>query len=534
MTIISKCIGWQVAALLAVGLASAADAKTLVYCSEGDPEGFDPAPFTLGATFEASSQAIYDRLVAFKPGTTEVAPSLAESWDISADGLEYTFHLRPGVKFQATDGFTPTRDFNADDVVFTFERQWKSDNPYFDYAGGIWPFFTGMSMPAILKEVKKVDDQTVVFTLNRPEAPLLADLAMDFASIVSQEYADALRADGKRELLNEQPVGTGPFRLVDYQKGSTIKYEANPDYWNGKPAVDSLVFDITPDASVRMAKLKSGACDVIGAPPAADIAALPADSKIKALSVPGANVTYLAYNTTQAPFDRVEVRKALNMAIDRQAIIDTVFQGEAAAATTPIPPSVWSYDDAIAADAFDPKAARKMLADAGVSGLSMKIWALPSPRPYNPDAHRTAELIQADLAAVGVKSEIVSQDLGEFLKRSADPKRDGAVVFGWTSDNGDPDNFLSVLLGCDAVGISNRAEWCDQHFDKLVRDARSTPAEAERSSEYKEAQAIFADQAPWFPIAHATVTAAVGDRVTGFVVDPLGRFRFDRVDVAGD
>ena len=521
------------APLFAAGFAVAAHASTLVYCSDGNPEGFDPAPFTLAATFDASSQAIYDRLVRFKPGTTEVEPSLATGWDVSSDGLEYTFHLRPGVKFQTTADFAPTRDLNADDVVFSFERQWKQDNPYFDYNGGIWPYFDGMSMPAILKEVNKVDDQTVVFVLNRPESPLLADLAMDFASIVSKEYADQLLAAKHRERLNTAPVGTGPFKLVGYEEGNSVRFAANPDYWGGAPKVDELTFDITPDASVRVAKLKAGECDIAKAPDPADVAALPPDSPIKLLSVPGANVTYLAYNITQVPFDKPEVRKALNLAIDRAAIVKTVFGGDAVVATSPIPPSVWGHDD-LPAPAPDPAAAKTMLAEAGVRNLAMKIWALPDPRPYNPDAKKTAEMIQADLAAAGVKAEIVSQDLAEFLKRSADPKRDGAVVFGWTSDNGDPDNFLSALLGCDAVGISNRAEWCDADFDKLVNEAKATTMQDKRTEDYTKAQALFADQAPWLPIAHADVTAAVAGGVTGFVVDPLGHFRFDQVSVAGD
>ena len=145
--------------ILVAGLASAAQAKTFVYCSEGSPEGFDPAPFTAGTTHgrrpRRPSTTAWSE---FEHGTTKVVPGLAESWEVSDDGLEYTFHLRPGVKFHTTDYFTPTRDFNADDVVFTFERQLKKDHPYFDYAGGNWEYFNGMSMPDIVKSIAKVDD----------------------------------------------------------------------------------------------------------------------------------------------------------------------------------------------------------------------------------------------------------------------------------------------------------------------------------------------------------------------------------------
>ena len=190
------------AALLLAGLATAADAKTLTFCAPGGPEGFDPALHTAAVTFDASSAAIYDRLVAFEKGTTKPVQGLATSWDVSEDGLEYTFHLRPGVKFQTTAYFTPSRELNADDVVFSFVRQLKKDSPYFDYAGGEWPYLRAMSLPALIKSVERIDDATVKFTLARAEAAFVADLGMDFASIVSKEYADKLLAAKNRQDLD--------------------------------------------------------------------------------------------------------------------------------------------------------------------------------------------------------------------------------------------------------------------------------------------------------------------------------------------
>jgi dipeptide transport system substrate-binding protein len=519
------------ATALAAGLAHAAEAKTLVFCSEGSPEGFDPAPFTAGTTFDASSQPIYNRLVEFVNGKTNVEPGLAERFEVSEDGLEYTFHLRPGVKFHTTGYFTPTRDFNADDVVFSFERQWKEDNPWFNYAGGAWEYFDGMSMPGLLREVRKVDDMTVVFVLKRPEAAMIANLAMDFASIVSKEYADRLLAEGKTELLNTQPVGTGPFQFVDYQKDAVIRYKANPGHWKGKPAIDDLVFAITPDGGVRWQKLKAGDCQIMPYPNPADIAAMKADPNVHVMEQEGLNVGYLAYNTTEPPFDDPKVRKALNMAIDKQAIIDTVYEGAARIARNPIPPAMWGYNQAVVDDPYDPEAARTALAEAGVSGLKMKIWAMPVQRPYNPNAHRIAEMIQADFAKIGVEAEIVSYEWAEYLKRSSEKDRDGAVLLGWTGDNGDPDNFLAVLLGCDAVGGSNRAEWCYPPFEDLILKAKTISDQEARSDLYEEAQAVFKQEAPWATIAHALVRVAMAKSVQGFEVDPFGHFRFDQVDI---
>ena len=517
--------------LSAMGV-SAAAAKTLVYCSEGSPEGFDPALYTSGTTFDASEHTVFDKLVLFKTGTTEVIPGLAESWEASADGLEYTFHLRKGVKFHSNDMFTPSRDFNADDVIFSFDRQRLDSNPYHTVSGGTWEYFNGMSMPDLIKDIVKVDDYTVKFVLSRPEAPMISDLAMAFASIQSAEYADAMLAAGTPEMLNQAPIGTGPYIFVAYQKDAVIRYKANPDYWRGKAAIDDLVFAITPDASVREQKLKAGECHVIPYPNPADIAALKADPAVKMMEQEGLNVGYLAYNTKVAPFDNAKVRKALNMAIDKKAIIDVVFQGSGAVAKNPIPPTMRPYNNAIVDDPYDPEASKAMLEAEGVKDLSMKIWAMPVQRPYNPNARRMAELMQADFAKVGVKVEIVSYEWGEYLERSKALDRDGAVLLGWTGDNGDPDNFLAVLLGCDSVGGSNRAQWCNKEFNDLIQKAKVVSDIGERTKLYEEAQVVFKREAPWATIAHSVVFMAMSPKVENYIVHPLGGHIFYGVDIA--
>ncbi|CAN7218996.1 ABC transporter substrate-binding protein [Rhizobium sp. LjRoot30] len=521
------------ATALASVMATSAWSKTLVYCSEGSPEGFDPSLYTAGTTFDASSRTAYSRLVEFKHGSTEIEPGVAESWTISPDGLEYTFKLRAGVKFQTTEYFTPTRELNADDVIFSFERQIKADHPWHKYVeGASWEYAAGMGFPDLIKSIEKVDDLTVKFVLNKPEAPFIANLGMDFASIMSKEYADKLTAEGKVAQLNQMPLGTGPFTFVAYQPDAVIRYKANPDYYKGKEKIDDLVFAITTDAAVRAQKLKAGECHVMPYPNAADVADLKADPNLTVLEEEGLNVAYLAYNTQMAPFDKPEVRKALNMAVNKQAIIDAVFQGAASVAKNPIPPTMWSYNDAIEDDKYDPEGAKKALEAAGVKDLKMKIWAMPVSRPYMLNARRAAELMQADLAKVGVEVEIVTHEWAEYLKLSSDVKRDGAVMLGWTGDNGDPDNFLDTLLGCEAVGGNNRAQWCNEEFNKLVKAAKQTSDQAERAKFYQDAQVIFKREAPWNTIDHSLVFLPVSKKVSGFVQDPLGIHRFDGADIA--
>ncbi len=520
-------------AIMTLMALSPVSAKTLVFCSEGSPENFYPGINTTGTSFDAN-EPIYNRLVDFEYGGTKVVPSLAEKWDISADGKEYTFHLRKGVKWHTSNkSFKPTRDMNADDVLFMFERQWKEDNPYFKVTSPNHSYFSDMGMPKLLKSVQKVDDYTVRIMLDKPEAPFLANLAMPYAAVQSKEYADAMLKAGTPEKIDQDPIGTGPFYLVQYQKDAVIRFKAFPQYWGGKAKIDDLVYSITPDASVRWAKLQKGECHVMPYPNPADLEAIHKDPNIQVLEQPGLNIGYLAYNTTRKPFDDVRVRKAINMSINKKAIIDGVYLGTGVAAKNPIPPTMWSYNDAIKDDPYDPAAAKKLLAEAGYpNGFTTDLWAMPVQRPYNPNAKRIAELMQADLVKVGVKAEIKSFEWGEYRKRMQAGEHQMGML-GWTGDNGDPDNFLYTLLGCASAqsGGSNVAKFCYQPYEDLVLKAKTVTNMAERTKLYQQAQVIFKEQAPWFTIAHALQIKPVRKSVIGYKNSPFGRHNFYAVDV---
>ncbi|WP_181707197.1 ABC transporter substrate-binding protein [Chthonobacter rhizosphaerae] len=519
------------ATILAAGLSTAANAKTLVYCSEGSPENFTPALNTTGTSFDAA-RPVYNQLVEFARGTTEVSPGLAESWTVSDDGLTITFKLRSGVKFHSTKEFTPSRDFNADDVLFSFNRQGDPNHPYHKISGGAYDYYNDMGMPDLIASLEKVDDLTIKMVLKEPNAPILANLAMDFGTIHSAEYADFLLKAGKPEEFDQVPVGTGPFSFVGYQKDAVIRYRAFPDHWAGAAPLDGLVFAITPDATARYAKLQKGECHVMFGPNPADLAAMKEDQNINLMSQPGLNIAYLSMNVEKPPFDKKEVRQAVNMAIDKAALIKDVYQGAGQAATNPIPPTIWSYNDAVQDYEYNPDKAKEMLAAAGVTTpMEVDLWYMPVQRPYNPNARRIAEMMQADLAKVGLNAKLVTYEWGEYRKRlQAGEHMLGQL--GWTGDNGDPDNFF-FLLGCAAAreGGQNLSKWCNKDFDDRLLQARKLTDKAERTKLYEEMQVIAKEEAPWVTIAHSVVYEPTRKEVKDYKISPFGRHEFYGVSI---
>jgi dipeptide transport system substrate-binding protein len=514
--------------------ASTAQAKSLVYCSEGSPENFTPAMNTTGTSFDAA-RPVYNRLVQFVPGETAVEPALAESWTVSDDGKTLTFKLRKGIKVHSgVNGFTPTRDLNAEDVIWSFERMWKADHPYAKVSGGAYDYFNDMSMPDLLASVEKGgDDLTVVIKLTKPNAPIIANLAMDFAAIHSAEYAKYLLDKGTPEQFDQIPVGTGSFQFVDYQKDAVIRYKAF-EGWSGKPKIDDLIYAITPDATARYAKIKANECQVMIAPNPADLEAMRTDADINLLSQAGLNIGYMAMNAQKPPFDKPEVRRAIAMAIDRGAILKEVYQGAGQQAKNPIPPTMWSYDESTQDIPYDPEKAKEMLKAAGVESLQSDLWWMPVQRPYNPNAKRMAEMVQADLSKVGITVTLVSYEWGEYRKRLQAGEHQMGFL-GWIGDNGDPDNFFAVLLGCNAEGkpnANNIPKWCSAKFQEDINKATEITDKAERTKLYQDAQKIVAAEVPWLNIAHSTVFEPVRKSVTGYKISPFGSHEFQNVDVA--
>ncbi|UTH76593.1 ABC transporter substrate-binding protein [Chromobacterium sp. IIBBL 290-4] len=516
----------RLTALLCLAAPAAFAAKPLIFCAETSPEGFDPAMWDSASTYNAT-RPIFQGLTEFERGSVKLKPALAESWSLSPDGLEYTFKLRRGVRFHQTAYFHPSRDFNADDAVFTIQR-WITPQLPFNQA-----FKTplagpdGYGLSKLIASVGKVDERTMKIRLTERNATFLSFFAMGFAGMQSAEYADQLLKAGKPQLINQQPIGTGPYRFKSYAKDAVIRYEANPQYWRHPQKTQSLIYAIAADPQVRIQKLKANECQIAAAVREDDLDALRADKNLRVVSTGASNISYLAYNLKRPQFAKREVRVALDIAINRDALFKALFpKGGATQAINPYPPTTWSWNSKTRNE-YNPAKAKALLAQAGYpKGFNVTLWALPVQRPTNPNGKLMAQMIQQDWAKIGVKATIQSYEWGEYLKRAASGEHD-VYMSGVTSTSGDPDDFLWNSLSCSVSKGGQR--FCNAEFDHLLELGRQTSEQKQRAAYYLKAQEIFKRERPWITIAHSRIDIPVRRDVRGFAMNPNGSFDFEDV-----
>jgi peptide/nickel transport system substrate-binding protein len=494
--------------------------KQVVVGISSEPTSLDEAQIS-DYNSDRVANEIYDTLLRFADGSMDVEPALAESYEISEDGLTYTLHLRQGVTFH--DG----TDFNADAVLFNYERM--TDPKHEAYAFGEYPY-----AETIFGEVEKVeapDANTVVFTLKETFAPFLNHLAMTQFGIASPE---AVRLSGKD--YTSKPVGTGPFKFVSWTPGTEVVLEKNEDYWAGPAKINTVIYRFIKDNNVRLSELEAGTVDFVVDMLPDEIARLKEDSSLQVDTLPGQHTWYLEMNCQRKPFDKKEVRQAFSYAINKQAIVDGILKESGELAKSFLPPSTPYYTEDVAQYDYNPDKAKELLAAAGYAkGLEVDFYIPESGSGMQqPDAMATA--IQSDLKAVGVTLNIQKMEWGAYLDMLIQPeKKQKALIseMSWVSDNGDADNFLYTLCG----GMSwptdgfNMAFYKNAEFDKLVKEARTTMDTDKRGELYEQAQKILAEDAPYVPVDHENQIVVYRNTLEGFQLHPRGFFRFYPADV---
>ena len=442
-------------------------------------------------------KSIFDGLMDYKPGTTELEPDLAESYTVSDDGLTYTFTLRDGVKFH--NG----RPMSSADVKYSFERAVNpaTQSPgggyfgmiagYDDVAGGKATTLSGIETP---------DDKTVIFKLTRPDATFLHLMAINFGYVVPKEEVEKAGAD-----WGKKPVGTGAFKFVEWVPGQNIKLERNKDYFRaGVPYLDNITFEFGQDPTVAVLRLKKGEVDIVGdGIPPAQFAEIMADPASKELIAEGnqLHTGYVTMNVTQPPFDNVKVRQAVNMAINKERIVRLI-NNRAAPASQALPPAMPGYNPDNKGYAYDPEGAKKLLAEAGVGEITTELYVMNvDPNP------RIAQAIQQDLAAVGIKAEIRSLAQAEVIAAGGSGKAPMIWSGGmaWIADFPDPANFYYGILGCAGAveGGWNWSKYCNKALDERATKADAMVKDDQKDARIAEWKAVFDDvlkDAPWAPV----------------------------------
>ncbi len=486
--------------------------KILVVAIGADATGLDPES-VMNNESGFIMAPIFDGLTKYKKGTSEPGPGLAESWEISEDGTEYTFHLRQGVKFH--DG----TDFNADAALAELDRVTNEGNPYYIYnQEGIHSFadFTW----GLVTATEKIDDYTIKVTLSEPHAPFLASIAMVWSGIVSPA---SVQENGYEIAFT--PIGTGPFKFVEWVRNDHITLEANKDYWGGAPKIDKLIFRIVPESSVRLLKLEQGEVQILADVNPDDYQRITDNPDLTLLEQPGLTVNGLTMPFDTEPFSDVRVRQALNYAVNKDEMNEFLYKNAAVTAATGMPPILMGYPEDLSPYPYDPEKAKELLAEAGYpDGFSFKLLTYENPRGYNPVGIKMAVAIQEYLADVGVDLELETLEWGAFLatRRSADNHDMGMV--GWSGDNGDPDNFLYEMFSTNNIPVGNTAHYSNADLDAILTEARTVSDPAERAALYEQASIIIHDDAPWLFVNHTLQVRATSDNVEGFALNPLQMF----------
>ncbi len=496
----------------ACGIGFAASQKVLVYAKGSDPRGLDPAYVDDGESAKIMVN-IYDTLVRYKPGSTDVQPALATSWTQSKDGLVWNFKLRQGVKFH--DG-TP---FNAEAVKFSIERQLPPK------ATDDMPYASFTFEP--VKKVEVVDAHTVKITLSHPYAPFLANIAMALAApIVSPT---AVKKYGASYI--QHPVGTGAYKFVKWDKDQQIVLDRNPSYWGKRPVADRIVFKTTKENSVRASELMTGAIDIMDGVDPNDVKKLEA-SGMKVLRYPGMNINYMGFLCHKKPFNDVRVRRAISMAINRADLVKYLYQGVAQVANGPLPSFIPGYDPKLTPLSFNQAEAKKLLAEAGYKdGFTFNIITYSNPRPYNPATGvKLAEAVQAELLKIGVKTNIKVYPWTEYKTVLMKGEEGDAFFYGWIGDNGDADNFLSLLDSSQIDSSLNSAKYKNAKVDEMLKQGTLVLDPKARVKIYQDLQKVLVEEAPWVFISHATDLYAVRPNVKNFQAHPTGVSWLDGVD----
>ncbi len=482
----------------------------LYYRLNTNPTTLDPALITdvMGGGIAAK---IFNGLVRFNENL-DIIPDIARSWGLSPDQKTYTFHLRKGVKFSTG------REVTAQDFRYSFERVLtpKTKAPLtwiLDKIEGASAFLAGKAKS--VTGIRVIDDHTLVLKLEKPFGPFISLLAMSTAYVVPREEVERLGQD-----FGTHPVGSGPYRLAEWKHGQNLMLTARDDYFGGRPLLKGISYRVIPEDLTAVMEFETGGFDVFLIPQA-EYQHYTRDTKWTGLvyGKPGLDSYYLGLNCTRPPFDDLRVRRAVNLAIDRQRILNTVFEKRGLLATGPVPPGLWKYHEGPRSSEgydYDPEKAKRLIREAGAAGKQIKIFISSDPEVID-----IVEVIQNYLLQSGLQPEIIQRDWSA-LKNAVDKGEPDAFWLSWWADYPDPENFLYPLFHSASVGpAGNRSRCIDPGLDRLIETAQGTVDEKKRYHLYREAEDRIIKNAPWVFMWHRADYYVIQPWVKDFRIYPI-------------
>jgi len=514
---------------------------TMTFGVETAPRLFDPFYATDGATFRTSQQ-IFEGLVEFKPGTAEVEPALAESWEESEDGLTWTFKLRTGVKFH------DDTDFNAEAACANFDRWYNQTGAAQSPAvTGYWQDnfggFADGAKESLFESCTVKDESNIEVKLTRstskfPDILGLPSWAMQSPTALEQYDANNVVAAGDSftfpAYATEHPTGTGPFRFEKYDEAnSTVELVRNEGYWGEKALLDKLILQAIPDETARKQALQSGDIQAYDLPSPADWQGLK-DDGYKLLIRPAFNVFYLGVGQKNNPALRdLKVRQAIAHAIDREGLVRQLLPEGSTVAENFYPDTVFGWTDDVEKYNFDTNKAKELLAEAGQSNLAVTIyWPTEVSRPYMPNPRDIFGFIQGNLEAAGITLNVVSKPWNGGYLEDVDSGKADLFLLGWNGDYNTPDNFIGNFFSDpqNRFGTGN-SPW-GATLTQELQAADSEPDDEKRKSMYEELnKKLKAEYLPAIPISHGPPALVTAENVTGLVASPLTDERFNTVSL---
>ena len=522
-------------------------AKTsLIYCTSVSGFSFNPQKADIGSNMNVVTEQIYDKLIEFDPATNSLKPALAERFNVSEDGLTLTFYLRKNVSFHQTPWFTPTRHFNAEDVLFSLNRVLGEvdELPELNQENQIgtahhrhqnevyrklayrthFPYFESIDLKNKIAVISSPSRYVVQIKLHTPDASFLAHLASQYAVILSKEYAWQLNADENLGQLDLLPVGTGVYQLESYEQNDFVRLKPNPRYWGKKAHIENMIVDFSTTGTGRMAKFLNGECDVSAFPEPSQLGLL-RETDGYLVETDGANLAFLAFNFLKPRMQALELRQKIAQAINRTRLAQVLFYQTAEVAHSVLPSVL--YNEKMISD-------YRYLAPASTDTPSepLTLWVIDEKRIYNLHPLKMAEFIRYDLAQAGIEVKIRQVSRAYLVQQLEKGEADyDLILSGWLASNFDPDSFLTPILSCQAQNsVSNLANWCSVEFDALLSAARMSHKE-QRPQYYHQIHQLLNQQLPILPLVNVKRSLVVKSKIQHAKISPFGQVKLSEMQL---